>query len=229
MKSIDDKPRYFGITYYRYDSKYKNVNEVLEDEMEFIWFEIPEEQYALTTKEDVLGYDSEVIWSEYGAESPDEAFQLFWQALETEDEALAKRISGAYYVAYVLSGRECLSEPSIGAYLEVESASDFWGRKDYSLLKEGYNISEEGGMSASWLEYNENSVNSRFGTNASIMAGYQYLYYDLDGAPDEAINLYQIDGRWFYHAVIPICLWGGYLAWEIDIRIASVFMLWILE
>lgn len=52
--SIDDKPRYFGITYYRYDSKCKNVNEVLEDEMEFIWFEISEEQYDLATKEDVV-------------------------------------------------------------------------------------------------------------------------------------------------------------------------------
>lgn len=127
----------------------------------------------------------------FGCVTADEAIEMFWKCVESEDVELAKRLSFTYYVRFENSGRTCLTTPSWNEYLDLYYNHDMDECKaicnsydDYFNSKDVIKIDPE---ILNWEYY----IQHDWGTTCTIQGAYRYNYGDI------CVQIIKVNDRWF--------------------------------
>lgn len=144
-----------------------------------------------------------------GADTAEQALELFKEALNNSDVNVAKKISLFYYMCYEKTGRVQLEDWEYIDYLVIEN---MYYNEDYRAIKLGIDSIRDGVNQDDFsvrtyevidLEEAQYEL-SEYGGAGYLQAGYNYEYefsYDYSGISYDGvsfdISLIMCDGRWF--------------------------------
>ncbi len=160
----------------------------------YVYYEIPDGLFDTSYKY--------VDMSVLGADSAEQALELFFEAINNNDADIAKKISFYYYIFYEKKDRVVLEDWNEMDYLRIDYKSLEFFREQINQEQEP----EEYIYGIDFIRMLEGEINDESGYGY-VQAGYEYAYDYINEYGEtrtEVIQIIMCDDRWFVIYDLPI-------------------------